>query len=203
MQKIFKNQWIENGDIISKLYTGTDAIKKVPTLIGKLQDVKTWGVRTINNNFYDSIRQYFIELSLGQINPYCNQDKKIKYSAFQIMTSLASQSASGLITSLPYSGKYTTSSKFKNQFSEQQRYQKYLSILNHYEQIVPIIAQKHVLSKLPEINPCILGEANTQFYQFCSNIRSKILKPNGKDKESQSLFFFVGRIIPAPGIKLS
>lgn len=154
-----------------------------------MQDVETWGVRTINNNFYDSIRQVtsFLFLVLYRIifgtNQFlCNEDTKIRHSAIQIVQSLSSRKAKGLLASLPYSGKYSTSSKFKNQFSEQQRYQKYLSVLNHYEQGVPIIAQKHLLSKLPEINPCILGEPTTQFYQFCSNLRTKISKPNGKHK---------------------
>ncbi|RSH87097.1 hypothetical protein EHS25_003586 [Saitozyma podzolica] len=68
---MFRNVWADHGDIISKAYAGTGALKSDYTRTGKrtreglLQDGVNGAVRYIRNNFFDGDRQDAFDILTG------------------------------------------------------------------------------------------------------------------------------------------
>ncbi|EUB62095.1 Synaptojanin-1 [Echinococcus granulosus] len=53
-QEIFRSLWLENGDNVSRIYTGTGALRSDRS---KLRNAQRSAARTIKNNFFDSAKQ--------------------------------------------------------------------------------------------------------------------------------------------------
>ncbi|EEH46943.1 uncharacterized protein PADG_03041 [Paracoccidioides brasiliensis Pb18] len=68
---LFRNMWADNADVVSKLYSGTGALKTdftrtgERTKAGMLQDGRNSLLRYIRNNFFDGPRQDAFDLFLG------------------------------------------------------------------------------------------------------------------------------------------
>lgn len=71
----FQNLWADNADFVSKLYSGTGALKTDFTRLGKrtrlgaLKDLQNSIVRYLKNNYYDGLRQDSFDLFLGIYQP--------------------------------------------------------------------------------------------------------------------------------------
>jgi hypothetical protein len=71
---VFKNIWADNGDILSRIYAGTGALKSSitrkgkQTVLGYLNDAKKSINRFVNNAFFDKSRQETINLLLGRFD---------------------------------------------------------------------------------------------------------------------------------------
>ncbi|TPX50429.1 hypothetical protein SeLEV6574_g00906 [Synchytrium endobioticum] len=88
-QDLYNNLWADNADMLSKIYTGTGAIKSAYTRKGKqtLMGIVTDAAKSVNrfyiNNFQDKGKQEAIDLLLGKTplqsapillrNPLCDQ----------------------------------------------------------------------------------------------------------------------------------
>jgi len=74
LEKPFREIWTRNADVLSILYTGTNALKTDFTRTGKrtkkgaLEDGKNSLTRYVKNNFYDGYNQNCIDLILGKLD---------------------------------------------------------------------------------------------------------------------------------------
>ncbi|KAH6564773.1 hypothetical protein BASA60_010156 [Batrachochytrium salamandrivorans] len=70
-EHMFKNAWADNADEVSRLYSGTGALKTDFTRTGKrsaagaMQDLSNSIIRYVKNNFLDGFRQDSFDLFLG------------------------------------------------------------------------------------------------------------------------------------------
>lgn len=88
LEKKFREVWSRNADVISVLYTGTNAMKTDFTRTGKrtkkgaLMDGKYAITRYVKNNFYDGYNQNCIDLVTGKYKPKEHQYKKKSFNNF-------------------------------------------------------------------------------------------------------------------------
>jgi hypothetical protein len=72
---LFRNVWADNADVVSKMYSGTGALKTDFTRTGKrtragaLQDLRNSITRYVKNNFADGPRQDAFDLFSGNYQP--------------------------------------------------------------------------------------------------------------------------------------
>lgn len=94
LEKKFRDAWTKNANVLSILYTGTDALKTDFTKTGKrtkkgaLQDGKNSLVRYVKNNFYDGYNQNCIDLVLGKYKPREKPYKKRSFNNWVYLVSL-------------------------------------------------------------------------------------------------------------------
>lgn len=68
------DMWADNGDELSRIYTGTGALKSGFTRTGKrtiagfLDDAKKSATRFVQNTFQDKYKQEVIDLLLGKLS---------------------------------------------------------------------------------------------------------------------------------------
>lgn len=88
LEKKFREVWSRNADVISILYTGTNAMKTDFTRTGKrtkkgaLMDGKYAVTRWVKNNFYDGYNQNCVDLVTGKYKPKEHQYKKKPFNDF-------------------------------------------------------------------------------------------------------------------------
>ncbi|KAI6246827.1 Phosphatidylinositol-3-phosphatase SAC1 [Erysiphe necator] len=77
---LFRNLWADNADVVSKVYSGSGALKTDVTRIGKrtkagmIQDLRNSIARYVTNNFLDGPRQDAFDLFMGKYLPGTDSD---------------------------------------------------------------------------------------------------------------------------------
>lgn len=86
LEEMFRQQWTQNANAVSILYSGTPAMKTDFTATGKrtmqgaINDGYFGAKRFFLGNFYDSRDQDYIDFSLGKVRPKRNLVEKIQHS---------------------------------------------------------------------------------------------------------------------------